>query len=129
MIKRDPKARVSSLKELMESAARPSNQLIAIGPKLEGKTLHIRASFLERTSILSLKWLTCSIGSVRPLYTVNVGWVNRWGSILSSILCMKGDLEIWLSALLIAAFRRRISISTLVMVVFIIRERLTRRSP
>ena len=77
VIKRDPKARVSSLKELMEPAARPSNHLIATGPKLKGKTLHIRASFLEYTAILWLKWLTCSTGSVRPLYTVNVGWVNR----------------------------------------------------
>ena len=64
---------MSFLKEFMELAARLSNHLIAIGPKLEGKTLHIRASFLECTAILWLKWLMCSIGSVRPLYTVNVG--------------------------------------------------------
>jgi len=42
-MKRDPKARVSSLKELIEPAIRPSNHLIATSPKLEGKTLHIGA--------------------------------------------------------------------------------------
>ena len=51
-MKWDLKAWVSSLKELMEPAARPSNHLIATGPKLEGKTLHIRTSFLEFTAIL-----------------------------------------------------------------------------
>ena len=35
---------------------------------------------------------------------VNVGWVNRRGSLPPSILLVKGDLEIWLSALLIASF-------------------------
>ena len=33
---------------------------------------------------------------------VNVDWVNRRGSHPPSILLMKGDLEIWLSDLLIA---------------------------
>ena len=103
-MKRDPKVWVSSLKELMEPAVRPSNHLIATGHKLEGKILHIRASFLECTAILWLKWLICSNGSIRPLYMVNVDWVNCRGSIPSSILRVKGDLEIWLSVLLISSF-------------------------
>ena len=61
----------------MELSPKPSNHLIAISPKLDGNTLHIRASFLECTVILWLKWLTCSMGSVQPLYMVNVGCVNR----------------------------------------------------
>ena len=64
---------------------------------------------------------------------VNVGWVNRWGSLPYSILRVKGDLEIWLSALLIASFPeifgRWIFISALMIDILIIRERLTRRSP
>ena len=106
VIKRVPNAWVSSLKELLELAPRSSNHLIATGPKLDGNTLHIKASFLECTTIIWLKWLTCSIGFVRPLYMVNVGWVIRRGSLPSSILRVKGDLEIWLSALLIASFPR-----------------------
>ena len=47
MIKREPNAWMSSLKELMELAFRPSNHIIAIGPKLDGKTLHIKALSLE----------------------------------------------------------------------------------
>ena len=50
--KQDPNTQVNSLKELIEPAPRPSNHLIAIGPKLDGNTLHIKASFLEWTSIL-----------------------------------------------------------------------------
>ena len=80
--KRDPNARVSSLKESIELPPKPSNHLIAIGPKLDGNTLHIKASFLEWTAILWLKWLTCSTRSVQPLYTVNVGWVNCRGIFL-----------------------------------------------
>ena len=103
MIKRDPNTRVSSLKESMEPTPRPLNHLIATGPKLEGNTLHIKASFLECTAILWLKWLS-STGFVQPLYMVNVGWVNCQGSLPPSILHVKGDLEIWLSTLLIASF-------------------------
>ena len=77
---------------------------IATGPKLDGNTLHIKVLFSECTTILWLKWLTCSTGSVRPLYVVNVAWVNHRGSFLPSILRVKGDLEIWLSALFIASF-------------------------
>jgi len=51
VIKWDPNVRVSSLKELMDPALRPSNHLITIGPKLDGKTLHIKVSFLECTTI------------------------------------------------------------------------------
>ena len=106
VIKQDPNVLVSSLKESMEPTPRPSNHLISTSPKLDGNTLHIKASFLDRTTILWLKWLTFFIGSVRPLYMVNVGWVNRRGSLPSSILRVKGDLEIWLSARLIASLPR-----------------------
>ena len=51
-MKWDPKAWVSSLKESMELALKPLNHLIAIGPKLDGNTMHIKASFLECTTIL-----------------------------------------------------------------------------
>ena len=73
---REPNAWVSSLKELMESALRLSNHLIATGPRLDGKTLHIKASSFEWTAILWLKWLTCSTVFVLPLYMVKAGWVN-----------------------------------------------------
>ena len=99
-------ALVSSLKDLIEHSLRPSNHLIVTGPRLDGNTLHIKASFLEWTAILWLKWLTCSTGFVWPLYMVNVGWVNPWGSFRPSILCVKGNLEIWFNALLIASFPR-----------------------
>ena len=73
VMKRDPKAYVSCLKEFIEFGLRPSNHLIAIGPKLDRNTLHIKASFLEWTAILWLNWLTCFTGSVRPLYIVKIG--------------------------------------------------------
>ena len=50
--KREPKAWVSSLKEFMELALKPSNHLIATGPRLEGNTLHIKASSFEWMAIL-----------------------------------------------------------------------------
>ena len=52
VIKHEPKARVSSLKEFTEFAFRPLNHLIATGPKLDRKTLHIKVSSLEWTAIL-----------------------------------------------------------------------------
>ena len=52
MTKREPKAWVSSLKEFMELAFKPSNYCIATSPKLEGNTLHIKASSFEWTTIL-----------------------------------------------------------------------------
>ena len=52
VIKRDPNTQVSSLKESIEPVPRPLNHLIAIGPKMDGNTLHIKASFLECTDIL-----------------------------------------------------------------------------
>ena len=55
VIKWDPNAWMSSLKELMEPVPKPSNHLIATGPKLDGNTLHIKASFLKCTAILWLK--------------------------------------------------------------------------
>ena len=76
VIKREPNAWVSSLKESMEPTLKPSNHLIATGPRLEGNTLHIKASSLEWIAILWLKWLTCSTRFVQPLYMVNVGWLN-----------------------------------------------------
>ena len=47
VIKRAPKNWVSFLKESIEFAFKPLNHLIAIGPKLDGKILHIKASSLE----------------------------------------------------------------------------------
>ena len=47
IMKRDPKSCVSCLKEFIEFGLRPLNHLITIGPKLDGNTLHINASFLE----------------------------------------------------------------------------------
>ena len=47
VIKRVPKDWVSFLKESMEFALRPLNHLIAIGPRLDEKILHIKASSLE----------------------------------------------------------------------------------
>ena len=52
VIEQAPKARVSFLKELIEFAFKPLNHLIATGLKLNGKTLHIKASSLEWTAIL-----------------------------------------------------------------------------
>ena len=52
VIKWDLNARENSLKEPIELAPRPLNHLIAIGPKLDGNTLHIKALFLECTAIL-----------------------------------------------------------------------------
>ena len=54
VMKREPKACVSCLKEFMEFDLRPSNHLIAMGPKLDENTLHINTSSLEWTVIL---WL------------------------------------------------------------------------
>ena len=51
VIKRDPNTQMSSLKESIELAPIPSNHLIATDPKLDGNTLHIKASFLECTII------------------------------------------------------------------------------
>ena len=45
--KREPKAWVSYLYESMEFVFKPLNHLIAIGPKLDGKSLHISALFLD----------------------------------------------------------------------------------
>ena len=94
---------VSFLKELTELVLSPSNHLIAIGPKLDRNTLHIKASFWEWTNIFYLNWLTCSTGSVRPLYMANVGWWNHLGSFAFSIPHVKGDLEIWLNTFFITS--------------------------
>ena len=52
VIKREPNAWVSSLKESMEPTLKPSNHLIATGSRLEGNTLHIKVSSLEWIAIL-----------------------------------------------------------------------------
>ena len=52
--KRELNAWVNYLYESIEFAFKLLNHLIAIGPKLDGKTLHISTSFLEWTAIL---WL------------------------------------------------------------------------
>ena len=51
VIKQAPKDWVSFLKESMEFALKPLNHLIAIGPRLDGKILHIKALSLEWTAI------------------------------------------------------------------------------
>ena len=94
---------VSFLKELIEFVLSQSNHLIGISPKLDGNTLHIKVSSWEWTAIFCLNWLTCSTGSVRPLYMANVGWWNRLGSFAFSIPHVKGDLEIWLNAFFITS--------------------------
>ena len=86
---------------MMKFVLSPSNHLIGIGPKLDGNTLHIRASSWEWTAIFCLNWRTCSTGSVRPLYMANVGWWKRLGSFAFFIPRVKGDLEIWLKAFFI----------------------------
>jgi len=67
VMKWEPKAWVRYLYESMEFVFKPLNRLIATGPKLDGKTLHISASFLEWMAILWLNWLMCSTGSILPL--------------------------------------------------------------
>ena len=47
VMKRELKAWVNCLKEFMEFDLRPSHHLIVMGPKLDGNTLHIKASSLE----------------------------------------------------------------------------------
>ena len=47
VIKQEPNAWVSSLKEFIERILKPSNYIIATGPKLDRNTLHIKASSLE----------------------------------------------------------------------------------
>ena len=42
-----PNALVNSSHDLMDPSFNPSNHLIAVGPRLDGKTLHMRASVLE----------------------------------------------------------------------------------
>ena len=51
VINRAPKDWVSFLKESMEFAFKPLNYLIAIGPRLDEKILHIKASSLEWMAI------------------------------------------------------------------------------
>ena len=68
------------------------NHLMAIGPRLEGKTLHMRASFLELMTILWLKWLTCSTGSVLLLLN-SEGWLSK----LTRELCVLNVTRRWWS--------------------------------
>ena len=83
---------VNFLKELMEFVLSLSNHLIGIDPKLDGNTLHNKASSWEWTVIFYINWLTCSTGSVWPLYIANVGWWKRLGSFAFFIPRVKGDL-------------------------------------
>ena len=94
---------VSFSKESIEFVLNPSNHLIGIGPKLDGNTLHIKASSWEWTAIFCLNWLTCSTGSIRPLYMANVGWWNRLGNFAFSIHRVNGNLEIWLNVFFITS--------------------------
>ena len=68
------------------------NHLKAIGPRLEEKTLHMRASFLELMTILWLKWLTCSTGSVLLLLN-SEGWLSK----LTRELCVLNVTRRWWS--------------------------------
>ena len=52
LIKQEPNARESSLKEFMEFSHRPSNHLIVTGSRLDGNTLHIEVLSLEWIAIL-----------------------------------------------------------------------------
>ena len=54
VINREQNAWVSFLKELIEFVLSPSNHLIAIGSKLDGNTLHIKASSWAWTTIFYL---------------------------------------------------------------------------
>ena len=54
VMKRELKAWISCLLESMEFVFKSLNHLNVAGPKLDGKTLHIKASFFEWTAIL---WL------------------------------------------------------------------------
>ena len=94
---------MSFLKEMIELVLSPSNHLISIGPKLDGNTLHIKASSWEWTAIFCLNWFTCFTRSVQPLYMANVGWWKRLGSFAFSIPRVKGDLEILLKAFFITS--------------------------
>ena len=47
VIKQETNAWVSSLKEFMELALKPSNHLITMGPRMDRNTLHIKVSSLE----------------------------------------------------------------------------------
>ena len=51
-MKREPKAWVKCLKELTEFGLRPSNHLIATGPKLDTNTLHIKAKYFAHQSLV-----------------------------------------------------------------------------
>ena len=131
--KQAPKALVSSLKELIEPSFKPLNHLITTGPKLDGNTLHIKVLFQEWTVILWLKWLTCSIRFVLPLYMVNVGWVNRRGSFPffnSTYKRWFRDLvESPTYSIIAQTFVRWALDPPFVMTIFIARKRLTGRSP
>ena len=94
---------MSFLKELIEFVLSSSNLLIGIGPRLDGNTLHSKASSWEWMTIFYLNWLTCSTGSIQPLYMANVGWWKHLGSFAFSIPHVKGDLEIWLKAFFITS--------------------------
>lgn len=62
-----PNALVNSSNDLMDPSSNPSNHLMAVGPRLRGKTLDMRALFLEWMAILWVKWLKCSTGFVLSL--------------------------------------------------------------
>ena len=133
VMKWDSNAYVSSLKEPIEPAFRPSNHPIVTGSKLDGNTLHIKVSFSKWTAILWLKWLMYSKGSVRSLCMVNVGLVNLWGSLpFLNSACERwsGNLfKRFTHRIIPQAFGRWAFVSVLMVVVLIIRERLTGRSP
>ena len=105
------------------------NHLIARGPRLDRKTLHIKVSFYEWMAILWLNWLTCSTRSIWPLWTMNVGWWKRRGSLAPSILRVKGRLrdliQGFIHGIITQALTRWSLVLPSMMVLVFIREGLT----
>ena len=117
----------------MELAPKLSNHIMATGPKLEGNTLHNKASFLECTAILWLKWLTYSTG-VRSTIVHSQRWLIeplRKSSFLNPERegGPRNLVEHPAHHIISLAFGGWVLVSALVVVVLIIRERLTRGSP
>ena len=104
---------------------------MATGSKLDGNTLHIRASFLECTTILWLKWLT-----LHRIYSTIIHsecWLSK---LPRKSPFLNSTREMWLGNLverlahciISQAFGRWALVSAFTVVVLIIRERLTRGS-
>ena len=113
----------------MELVLRPSNHLIATGPKLEEKTLHIKALSLEWTAIL---WFELAHMFYRVHSTIVYGERGRMESTRKSrpfYFARErwfGDLIQHLAHSVVSqAFTRRALVSSPVVVLFNIGERVT----